>query len=100
MPAYSSHLLQPLDVSCFAPLKRAYGHKVLELACNHVFHVNKQEFLAIYTRIRPIVFTKQTIKSGFEATSLILYCPDHVLSSLTVVRTPSLLAQEANNKRH
>ena len=25
MPAHSSHLLQPLDVSCFATLKRAYG---------------------------------------------------------------------------
>ena len=25
MPAYSSHLLQPLNVGCFAPLKKAYG---------------------------------------------------------------------------
>jgi hypothetical protein len=26
MPAHSSHLLQPLDVGCFAVLKRSYGH--------------------------------------------------------------------------
>lgn len=25
MPLYSSHILQPLDVTCFGPLKRAYG---------------------------------------------------------------------------
>ena len=25
MPAHSSHLLQPLDVGCFGPLKQAYG---------------------------------------------------------------------------
>jgi hypothetical protein len=25
MPPHSSHLLQPLDVGCFAPLKKAYG---------------------------------------------------------------------------
>lgn len=25
MPLHSSHLLQPLDVGCFSPLKRAYG---------------------------------------------------------------------------
>ncbi|BCS24404.1 uncharacterized protein APUU_40848A [Aspergillus puulaauensis] len=25
MPSHSSHLLQPLDVGCFGPLKRAYG---------------------------------------------------------------------------
>src|SRR4030081_427431 len=28
MPPHSSHLLQPLDVGCFAPLKRAYGRLI------------------------------------------------------------------------
>ena len=28
MPPHSSHLLQPLDVSCFSPLKRSYGQQV------------------------------------------------------------------------
>ena len=28
MPAHSSHLLQPLDVGCFSPLKRAYGNEI------------------------------------------------------------------------
>jgi hypothetical protein len=32
MPAHSSHLLQPLDVGCFAVLKRAYGHFICDLA--------------------------------------------------------------------
>ena len=32
MPPHTSHLLQPLDVSCFSPLKRAYGREVEELA--------------------------------------------------------------------
>ncbi|KAM4061508.1 DDE superfamily endonuclease [Hirsutella rhossiliensis] len=30
MPANSSHLLQPLDVGCFSPLKTIYGQKVQE----------------------------------------------------------------------
>ena len=30
MPPYSSHLLQPLDVSCFAPLKHLYNQRVQE----------------------------------------------------------------------
>jgi hypothetical protein len=97
MPAHSSHLLQPLDVSCFAPLKRAYGREVSELARNRIFHVNKQDFLSIYKRIRPTVFTEQSIQAGFQATGLILYCPDRVLSSLTVVRTPSPPATTADN---
>jgi hypothetical protein len=28
MPPHSSHLLQPLDVGCFSPLKRAYGDEI------------------------------------------------------------------------
>jgi hypothetical protein len=31
MPPHSSHLLQPLDVGCFAPLKKAYGTQIGEL---------------------------------------------------------------------
>ncbi|KAG9186004.1 hypothetical protein G6011_02560 [Alternaria panax] len=89
MPPHTSHLLQPLDVSCFSPLKRAYGREVEELARQGVYHVDKIDFIAAYTRIRPIVFTQQNIKAGFQATGLVPPCPDHVLSSLTVARTPS-----------
>ena len=32
IPAYTSHLLQPLNIGCFSPLKRVYGCKVQELA--------------------------------------------------------------------
>ena len=28
MPPHASHLLQLLDVGCFGPLKKAYGHEV------------------------------------------------------------------------
>ncbi len=31
MPLHSSYLLQPLDVSCFRPLKQAYGCQVEDL---------------------------------------------------------------------
>lgn len=98
MPAHSSHLLQPLDVSCFSPLKTAYGGEVSELARAHIYHVDKQDFLSIYTRIRPRLFTEQTIKSSFQAAGLVPHCPDRVLSSLTVVRTPSPPAQEAHSE--
>ena len=31
MPPHSSHLLQPLDVGCFSPLKKAYSRQIEEL---------------------------------------------------------------------
>ena len=89
MPPHTSHLLQPLDVSCYSPLKRAYGREVEELARHGVYHVDKIDFLTAYTRIRPTVFTQQNIQAGFRATGLVPPYPDRVLSSLTVVRTPS-----------
>ena len=95
MPAHTSHLLQPLDVSCFAPLKAAYGHEVSELARQGVFHIDKIEFLSIYPRVRRSVFTEKNIQSGFRATGLVPPCPERVLSSLTVVRTPSPPGAEA-----
>jgi hypothetical protein len=89
MPPYTSHLLQPLNVGCFSPLKVAYGHQVSELARQRIFHIDKQDFLQIYPGIREIVFLEKHIQAGFRATSLVPACPDRVLSSLTVVRTPS-----------
>lgn len=97
MPPHTSHLLQPLDVSCFSPLKRAYGHEIQELARQGVYHVDKIDFLMIYARIRPTVFTQESIQAGFQATGLIPPCPDRVLSSLTVVRTPSPPGTTADN---
>jgi hypothetical protein len=91
MLLYTSHLLQPLDVGCFSPLKAAYGHKVSELARQGVFYVDKLDFLWIYTRIWLTALSDQNIKAGFQATGLILFSLERVLTSLTVVRTPSPL---------
>jgi hypothetical protein len=89
MPPHTSHLLQPLDVGCFSPLKAAYGHEVSELARQGVFHVDKLDFLWIYNKIRLTALSDQNIKAGFQATGLIPFNPERVLSNLTVVRTPS-----------
>jgi hypothetical protein len=50
MPPHSSHVLQLLDVVCFLPLKRKYSQRVRDLACRHVFHTNKEGFLASLQR--------------------------------------------------
>jgi hypothetical protein len=96
MPPHTSHLLQPLDVGCFSPLKRAYGHEVGELARQGVFHIDKDEFLFIYPRIRTLVLSEQNIQSGFRATGLVPYSPERVLTCLTIVRTPSPPATTAS----
>lgn len=89
MPAHTSHRLQPLDVACYSPLKLKYGNEVTELARQGIYHIDKIEFLDIYTRVRPAVFSSQNARSGFLATGLIPFDPERVLSLLPVVRTPS-----------
>lgn len=73
MPAHTPHLLQPLDVICFSPLRRAYSDEIKELAHQGVYHGNKVDFLTIYTQIWLTVFTQEKIQlaSGRQAYPLL-----------------------------
>jgi hypothetical protein len=48
MPAHASHLLQPLDVGCFGPLKQAYGRQI-EHQIALLFHIPFVQWDAIDT---------------------------------------------------
>jgi hypothetical protein len=48
MPTYLLHLLQPLDMGCFAPLKKAYRHQISELMRNSINHITKLKFLPAF----------------------------------------------------
>jgi DDE superfamily endonuclease/Tc5 transposase-like DNA-binding protein/Psq-like protein len=90
MPPHSSHLLQPLDVACFAPLKRAYGRFVSDLARCGYNHIDKFDFLADYPRARAEAFKPQTIQTSFAATGITPFEPERVLSKLNIsLNTPT-----------
>jgi hypothetical protein len=56
MPLYSLHILQPLDISCFAVLKRLYRQAVKAQMRVGINHINKDDFLTLYQEIRLAVF--------------------------------------------
>jgi hypothetical protein len=90
MPPHSSHLLQPLDVSCFSILKRSYGRLVAEQARLGVNHIDKAEFLLLLQHARNEVYTARNIQSGFSAAGLVPLEPEQVLSKLQIrICTPS-----------
>lgn len=90
MPPHSSHLLQPLDISCFAVLKRSYGRQIEDLMRVGVSHINKSDFLPAYLTARIESLTSNIIRSGFTAAGLVPYDPERVLSKLnTQLRTPT-----------
>ncbi|KKA22460.1 Transposase [Rasamsonia emersonii CBS 393.64] len=90
MPPHSSHLLQPLDVGCFGPLKRAYGGLVeskMRLGFNHI---DKLDFLKAYPIARQEVFKAQNIQNGFAAAGIYPFDPQRVLDKLNIkLSTPT-----------
>jgi hypothetical protein len=92
MPAYTSHILQPLDVSCFGPLKKVYSSQIkikIRLSINYII---KEEFLPTFLIAYRQVITTKTITSGFKATSLILFNPQRVLDKLSpIIKATPLL---------
>lgn len=90
MPAHSSHLLQPLDVGCFAPLKQEYGHQVNRLSRNRINHIDKQAFLVCLKAAYDATITPSNIQGGFRGAGLVPFDPERVISTLDVkLRTPS-----------
>jgi DDE superfamily endonuclease len=84
MPTHSSHLLQPLDVSCFAPLKRAYGGLVERNMLCGIDHIDKLDFLAAYLEARIKAFKDASIQNSFKATGLIPFDPTSVLTKVNI----------------
>jgi hypothetical protein len=90
MPPHSSHLLQPLDVGCFGPLKQAYGRQVEGLMRMHINHVSKLEFLCGFREAFFASITERNIQGGFAGAGLVPYNPERVLSKLDIrLRTPT-----------
>jgi hypothetical protein len=95
MPLHSSHLLQPLDVGCFSPLKCAYSREIKALIRHHINHITKLEFLPAFKTAFDRSFTAANICSAFRGAGLVPLQPDVVLSKLDVqLRTPTPAALE------
>ncbi|OBS16237.1 hypothetical protein FPOA_13041 [Fusarium poae] len=90
MPAHASHLLQPLDIGCFGPLKKAYGREIERLIRCSITHISKTEFFSAFYAAFKAAFTKSNIRGGFRGAGLAPFDPENVISKLDVqLRTPT-----------
>jgi hypothetical protein len=90
MPPHSSHLLQPLDIGCFGPLKAAYGKQIEALMRTSVTHIAKEDFLVAFYAAHLATMTKENILGGFRGAGLIPFHPERVISQLDLrLRTPT-----------
>lgn len=98
MPAHSSNYCQPLDVSCFAPLKKAYGDLVQKQMRHGFNHIDKLDFLEAYPDARKRAFTPNTIKNGFRVSGLVPFNPEEVLQRFTIqLKTPTPPGSRSTN---
>jgi hypothetical protein len=84
MLSYLLHLLQPLNVACFALLKRSYSNSILALARNYIYYISKETFLLAFKAAYEHTFTKENARAGFRGARLVLFNLDTVLSKLNV----------------
>ncbi|OWT42482.1 DDE superfamily endonuclease domain-containing protein [Pochonia chlamydosporia 170] len=82
LPSHLTHILQPLDVCVFQPLKH-YHAKALDLAVRDgCTNVTKLEFLATINDVRKRAFRRSTIFSAFQKTGIYPFNPHVVLQVL------------------
>ncbi len=83
LPPHRSHLLQPLDVSCFRSLKHYHSLAVMNTLQQRTLQFDKVEFLAQFPTIRAHAFRSSNILSAFKSSGLVPFRPHVVLSQLS-----------------
>ena len=93
LPAHTFHVLQPLDLSCFNILKRAYRTRLERLLTNAYYDssvASKRTFLECYRLARSEAFTESNIKARQMVTSLQPINMVKPLSSKLLLRNSNL----------
>jgi DDE superfamily endonuclease len=71
LPAHTSHVLQPLDLSVFGALKGIYRREVGNAALeDDTTPYGKEKFLSCYKIARETALVSRTIRNGWQATGL------------------------------
>jgi hypothetical protein len=92
MPPHSSHILQPLDVGCFSPLKKAYGKQIEGLIRGGQTHITKEDFFLAFQVAFQESMTIQNVQGGFRGTGITPFDPQRVLDTLPpCTKTPTPL---------
>ena len=84
LPPHSTHLLQPLDVSVFGPLKQNYKKLLAEKTRFTTYNIDKVDFISLIQQARRQGITSRNIQSAWRATGLIPYNPAVVFQKLSV----------------
>jgi DDE superfamily endonuclease len=86
LPPHSSHLLQPLDVCIFSPLKTALSQRQAQLFRSGVRRIEKAEWTEHYYAARTVAITEKNILSAWRGAGLF---PENMFRVLHQLIEPS-----------
>jgi hypothetical protein len=84
LPPHTSHILQPLDVGVFSPLKRALLTEIEKLFCLDTRRIPRIEWTEAYITARSRAFIPRSIESSFQASGIYPLSPITILSTLRI----------------
>ncbi len=73
LPQHSTHLLQPLDVSVFVPLKQNYNKLLSEKTYFSTYNIDNTNFISLIQKARRQGISSRNIQLAGRATRLIPY---------------------------
>ena len=80
LPPHSSHLIQPLDVGVFGPLKTHIASALEPIISTEIHKLIKVEWLAAYIEAHNNAFSTRNIRSGFAGTGILPFNPSKVIN--------------------
>jgi hypothetical protein len=89
LPSYSSHVSQPLNVSCFTSLKRRLVFHLANIFRTGITILQKTEWLGCYIKTRIEGLTYHNIKGGWRGTGIFPFNPAKLLQKLPESPAPT-----------
>jgi hypothetical protein len=77
-PPHCTHVLQGLDVFCFAKMKTEFRHEIQTFENLHLANVMKASFAGVFGHAFLRAFTPDTVKAAFAATGVYPFNPNAI----------------------
>jgi hypothetical protein len=77
-PPHCTHVLQGLDVVCFAKMKTEFWREIQTYENLHLANVTKASFAGVFGRAFLRAFTPDTVKAAFAATGVYPFNPNAI----------------------
>ena len=98
LPPHSSHLLQPLDVGVFSPLKRAISNQISRFIRSGITRIQKVEWLERFIEAREQAVTSTNIISEWRGAGLFPENMHRILTQLVDYEQPAISTTPPQNR--